>query len=191
MPASKSACRPSIFCSLPGRAWPTLLALCVAHASAFAQSNFEEDFDDPYKPWQEVALQLPAPPKEQNLLPIEVSPTATHRFEIDASSLTVGTDGVVRYTLVTTSSGGARNVRYEGIRCSTREQKSYAFGQADGSWSRSRQDRWEQIDRTRANRHHAILAREYLCQEGSVAGNAKQILYRLRRGVSLDPSLGL
>lgn len=184
------ACRSSIFRSKPGRIYATLLALGLAHASALAQSDFEEDFDDPYKPWQEVALQLPAPPKEQDLLPFKVSETATHRFAIDAGSLAVGKDGVVRFTLVTSSSAGARNVRYEGIRCSTREQKSYAFGQSDGSWSPARRDRWEKIDGNRTNRHHAVLAREYLCEEGSVSGSAEQIVHRLRRGISLDPSLG-
>jgi len=164
------------------------LALLATAHHACAQSQFEEDFDDPYKPWEEVALQLPAPPQEQNLLPFEVSATATHTFAIDAKSLSVGTDGVIRYTLVTRSNAGARNVSYEGIRCATGEVKLYAFGHDDGSWSRSRRDRWEPINRHAANRHHAVLARGYLCQESAPSGPADQIVYRLRQRVTLDPS---
>src|SRR5690606_24875279 len=95
---------PSRLSSRPAwRMSAVLLAMSIACAPAIANSNFEEDFDDPYKPWQEVAVQIPAPPKDQDLLPFEVSETASHRFTIDANSLTVGADGVVRYTLVTIS----------------------------------------------------------------------------------------
>lgn len=163
-------------------------ALLSTTGNAATQSQFEEDFDDPYKPWEEIALQLPDPPQEQNLLPFEVSATTTHSFAVDAKSLSTGTDGVVRYTLVTRSSAGARNVSYEGIRCATGEVKLYAFGRDDGSWSRSRRDRWEPINRTAANRHHAVLARSYMCQEAAVSGPAEQIVYRMRQGISLDPS---
>lgn len=159
----------------------TAIALVAAgtHLS-LAQSAFDEDFDDDTKPWQEVAIQLPAAPLAANLLPFEVSATATQLFAIDAKSLTVGADGVVRYTLVTSSPEGAKNVSYEGIRCASFERKSYAFGHPDGSWSRSRHDKWQPIVRNAANRQHAILFKDYFCDGSTVAGNAQQILDRLR-----------
>ena len=89
--------------------------LSIASVSA-AQANFEEDFDDGEKPWQEIAVQLPAPPVAANLVPFFVSATATQEFAIDAKSLTLGSDGVIRYSLVTTSTSGAKNISYEGIR---------------------------------------------------------------------------
>lgn len=161
--------------------------LAVAATGAFSQSKFDEDFDDKDKPWAEIAIQLPPAPKPENLLPFYVSPTATQQFAIDASSLTVGADGVIRYVLVATSQAGAKNVSYEGIRCQSYERKLYAFGRPDGSWSRSRKDEWERIAGNAANRYHAALFKDYFCNETAVAGNAKDIVARMRQNKSLAP----
>ena len=161
------------------------LVLMTIAGLGHAQPSFDKDFDDETKPWQEIAIQLPPPPLAENLLPFEVSATATQSFAIDAKSLTVGADGVVRYTLVTASPAGAKNVSYEGIRCASFEKKLYAFGHPDGSWSRSRRDQWERIVRNAANRQHAILALDYFCDNLTVAGNAEQMLNRIRRQRSI------
>lgn len=157
---------------------------------AQSQSRLDEDFDDEYKPWQEIAIQLPAPPQTANLLPFYVSATATQSFAIDAKSLTVGSDGVIRYTLVIDSPGGAKNISYEGIRCGSFEKKIYAIGQPDGSWSRSRRNQWERIVQNAANRQHAILAKEYFCQNLIVVGDAKQMIERIRWQQPLTQQLG-
>jgi hypothetical protein len=163
------------------------LLLFSASTAVVAQSRFEEEFDDADKPWQEIAIQLPAPPLAENLLPFPVTATATQSFAIDAKSLTVGSDGVIRYTMVATSVAGARSISYEGIRCASYERKLYAFGQPDGSWSRSRRDQWERISSTGVNRHHAALAKDYFCQELMVAGTAEQMVERIRYQRSLSP----
>lgn len=146
--------------------------------NAQGQSRFEEDFDDKDKPWQEVAIQLPAAPKPENLLPFYAS--GSQSFAIDAASVSRGADNVVRYTLIATSDAGARNVSYEGIRCENYERKLYAFGQPDGSWSRSRRDQWERITANAVNRQHAVLAKDYLCEQLTVAGTAEQMVARIR-----------
>ncbi len=157
-----------------------LAVLAGASAASTAQSRFEEEFDDLDKPWQEIAVQLPAMPKKENLLGFVASETATMRFAVDAKSISVGDDGVVRYTLVSSSPSGAQNISYEGIRCETQEKKLYAFGHKDGSWSRSRRDRWKHFSGTTANRQHATLARDYFCDHKVVAGNAEQLVRNLR-----------
>jgi hypothetical protein len=162
-----------------------VLAACAT--LSWAQSHFEEDFEDADKPWQEVAVQLPPTPSDANLLPFDVSATATQRFAVDANSISVGEDGVVRYTLVAISPSGARSVSYEGIRCSTFEKKTYAFGHPDGSWSRSRRDQWESIPRNAANRQHATLAQEVFCDGRTVAGNREAMQKRLRSGQPITP----
>jgi hypothetical protein len=159
--------------------------LAQAATVTHAQSSFEEDFDDYEKPWQEVAVQLPPVPQAKNLLPFYVSPTATQSFAIDAKSITVGADNVVRYTLVATSSSGAKNISYEGIRCQLLQKKLYAFGHADGSWSRSRRDQWEPISGNAANRQHAALAGDYFCEGRTVAGNPAQMVNRIRKSGAL------
>ncbi|NYH13968.1 hypothetical protein GGD41_001196 [Paraburkholderia bryophila] len=69
---------------------------------------------------------LPPLPQDANLLPFAVSGNTPLQFAVDKNSLTVGTDGVVRLTVVVTSPSGARNVIYEGIRCDTYEWRQYA-----------------------------------------------------------------
>ncbi|MDB5840505.1 MAG: hypothetical protein JWQ23_2457 [Herminiimonas sp.] len=162
------------------RLLPAFIVLAGAASIACGQARFEEDFDDADKSWQEVALQLPPAPLPENLLPVYISATATQSFAIDARSLTVGADGVIRFTLVATSPAGAKNVSYEGIRCASFEKKLYAVGHSEGRWSRSRRDQWEPIVRNAANRQHATLAQDYFCESKSVAGNAETMLARIR-----------
>lgn len=163
------------------------LLLAIA-AGAGAQTRFDEEFDEQTKPWQEIAVQLPPLPKAENLAPFYVSATASQTFAVDLASVSVGADNVVRYTMVTTSAEGARNISYEGIRCQSREKKLYAFGREDGSWSRSRRDQWEGMLQNAANRQHSALAQDYICQGGMVVGKAADIVSRLRnkRPFSLD-----
>jgi hypothetical protein len=168
----------------------TAVTLLLSSAAALAQTQFEEEFDDKDKPWQEVAVQMPAAPVVVELLPFYANPTATHTFAIDPKSVSAGSDGVVRYTLVARSQEGASSVSYEGIRCGTFEKKLYAFGQPDGSWSRSRRDQWERISTAGVNLQHAALAADYFCNGKVVAGKANEMVERIRwkRPLSLhDP----
>ena len=157
---------------------------------AQSQSQLEEDFEDESKTWQEIAIQLPAAPQAENLLPFYVSATATQSFAIDAQSLSVGSDGVIRYTLVASSAQGAKNISYEGIRCRSFEKKIYAIGQSDGAWSRSRRDQWERIVQNAGNRQHSTLAKDYFCRSLTVAGKQEKILERMRRQQPLTQQFG-
>ncbi len=157
-----------------------LLIAVFRHSAAGAQAQFEEDFDDTTKPWEEIAVQLPAMPNRAALVPFYVSPTATQSFAIAPDSVSVGSDGVVRYVMVARSESGADNTSYDGLRCASLEHKSYAFGHADGNWSRSRRTDWIRITGNAANRHHAALAESYFCDGNMVAGQATDIVKRLK-----------
>lgn len=137
------------------------------------------------EPVDATPLVLPAAPAKENLLPFYVSPVATMNFAVDATSVSVTPDGVVRFTLVITSTEGARNVSHEGIRCKTAERKLYATGGTDGNWSTSRNDAWSQIRDVGANRQYAALFNEYFCDFGSAAGNAATIVKRMRQKKTL------
>ncbi len=145
--------------------------LMAGFVMATAQAR---DADDPDAPkWVEAELQLPAFPEEANLREFHVSELTTHRFYIDAASLSVGADGVVRYVLVVRTSGGATNISYEGIRCAGNELKIYATGRAEpeggkgGQWSETRRSEWRRIENKPVNRHHAALTRGYFCPLGT------------------------
>ena len=141
----------------------------------------QEDADGAPAVWQETAVKLPAVPAKENLLSFNPNASGTMKFVIDAKSLTVEKDEVVRYTLVITSAAGASNVSYEGIRCKTMEKKAYAFGQADNSWSLAKRDAWDAIADGRVNRQHITLAQDFFCDGSRVAGKAENIIERIRR----------
>ena len=167
--------------------------LCSSALSLAQQLSYGEDEPDAQdaqdtqeKAWQEVALQLPAAPQAENLLQFYVGPTTTAISSIDLKSITIGSDKVVRYTLITKTSGGATNISYEGIRCETFEKKVYAFGRPDGSWSPSRQNTWKIIVDFGANRQQAALYKQYFCQNAQLDGNLDIIVRRLRDKHPID-----
>lgn len=155
--------------------WLALVFLLPLTLSAQEDQAAADKLDDA------APLVLPAAPAQENLLPFYVSPTTTMNFAIDAPSVSVTPDGVIRYTLVITSAEGARNVSHEGMRCKTGERKLYATGSADGSWSASRNLAWSPIRDVGANRQYAALYKDYFCDSGSVAGKAAVIVKRIRQ----------
>ncbi|MDR1935753.1 MAG: CNP1-like family protein [Candidatus Accumulibacter sp.] len=124
---------------------------------------FDNEFDE--KPWEEIEVQLPAFPEAENLIPFQVGAISDMRFLIDEKSISVGSDAVIRYTLVAISPQGARNVSFEGMRCDTVERRVYAFGQADGTWSKARSNKWARI-RGSSNSYPVALFADYFCTIG-------------------------
>lgn len=159
----------------------------VASVSAFA--GFDDDYES--KQWKEIEVQLPPAPDEKALIPLYVSAATDNRFFIDGASLSVGTDGVVRYVLLVLSPQGARNVTFEGMRCASRERRIYASGRSDGSWSKSRNNEWVRIQEVYANRHHANLYLEYFCPIGIPVRSAEEAREALRRGGHQDIRRGI
>lgn len=157
-----------------------LLGLSLLAAVAASASDFDSEYEA--KRWEEIETALPPSPKAENLVPIFVSATTDNRFMVDSASLSVGADGVVRYTLVVQSASGARNVSYEGIRCESAERRFYAFGRADGRWSKARANQWVRIQGSTLNRQHAALFSEYFCVGGSPVHDAEAARAALRKG---------
>lgn len=159
------------------------LLLAGTTVPAAEWGKFESEFDEEKKPWAEIEAQIPAYPREENLLRFEAGAATANRFYIDAPSLAVGEDGVVRYTMLIRAAGGATNVSFEGIRCETREQKLYATGRRDGKWTRARDPAWRHIESRDLNRHHGVLFADFFCEvarEGKPLP-AKSILAALKR----------
>jgi len=159
-------------------------ALVVMLAAAIPTTGWslgsDRDFED--KPWAEVEAKLPPFPQTEHLIPFYVSATTDNKFFIDGQSLAVGSDGVVRFTLVIVSPSGAENISYEGIRCATAEQRVYAFGRSDKTWSKARHDQWTTIKNNSLNRHHAELHAEYFCTVGVILHDADDARRALQRG---------
>lgn len=143
------------------------------------KSDWERRQED--REWREAEVALPAFPRPADLLPFFVSAASDFRFFVDGASLSVGADGVVRYTLVARSPQGAESVVFEGMRCATREVRGYASGRADGSWSR-RDTPWRPIGHPSVQRWHKALATEYFCPGRTAIHSAAEGLDALRRG---------
>jgi hypothetical protein len=173
------------------RYWAALiLAGLVASAAAqtvdrygrFVPKAYQGDEEE--KPWQELEIEPPAFPKQEDLREFYVSAVATNKYYIDASTLAVGSDGVVRYVLVVRTSGGATNVSFEGINCKELSWKHYATGGSDSTWTKSRaaHSEWRPIENKPVNRHHAALSRDFFCPQGNVINTADEGRNALRLG---------
>lgn len=166
------------------RNWTSLWLVCtllVGPAQADSGLKNADDTDRQKLP-EEDAVAMPAAPRSQNLVEFEVSAATTNHFFIDAATLNVGNDGVVRYVLVVRTSGGATNTTFEGMRCASGEYRIYASGHADGGWSKSRNDNWRPIENKPVNRHHAALSKDFFCPDGTPVGSADAARDALRRG---------
>lgn len=164
-----------------------LACLALLAQPALAQwSGWDYQNDRPKEQFKELEAKPPAYPKDDNLLPFETSAASPHKYYIDSKSLSVGQDGVVRYTLVVRTGGGATNVSYEGIRCDLRQVKIYASGRSDGTWVPARDPQWVGIVAQPVDIHHSVLLHDYLCFGKSSKTPVAQIqdaLNLLRYGV--------
>ena len=166
-----------------GRALIVAAALAASVGPALAQwREWDADFDEDRRPWKEIEARIPSAPRTGDLVPFEAGAASPHRFYVDPRSLSVGDDGVVRYTLVIKAAGGATNVTYEGIRCELRQQKYYAVGRADGNWVRARNPQWRRIEPQDVNRHHNVLYADFLCPGKQPVKSVRQALQLLSYG---------
>ena len=133
--------------------------------------------------WQEVEIVLPAYPREEDLVEVEISGPKTFAFLVDTNSVSVGDDGVVRYSLIARSPAGAENVSFEGMRCEMNEYKAYAFGSQDRTWSRVSGDSWLPIRNEQTNNYRFALARYYFCPYSVPQSSSEKAVAALKHGL--------
>ncbi len=141
------------------------------------------DANDPDAPrvWSEVDIELPKEGPSNDLRPFYVSNTTTLSFAIDAKSLSIGQDDVIRYIVVITSPSGAQQATYEGIRCEKYESRHYATYQiSEKRWVRNPYSKWEIIHGGSRNRYHAALVQDAFCDFKNPRRNREEILRLLK-----------
>ncbi|PTR07990.1 CNP1-like family protein [Nitrosospira sp. Nsp5] len=180
-----------------------LLLLCFLPLAACAPQKvlkgFDSDFDGG-KSWAELQVQLPAYPKAENLLPFDAGPASNNLHYIDAPSIVVGEDDIVRYTLVIKSPEGAMNISYEGMRCATdgvrenvraellilkfqiTEKRLYAIGRDDKTWVRARGSKWEELEDKSQHYAQRALSRYFFCPANIIVRNEKEAIQALKSG---------
>ena len=152
-----------------------ILALALAASAASAIAQVPPDHPD----WKEIDAPPPPALRTQGLIPLEVSGNSL-RFGVDPASVSVGTDSVVRYVVVATSSTGTVNGMYEGIRCSTGEVKIYARHNPDSGWVPAKGSDWRELRTTPNSRYSLEVARSGACLGRAPNGTAVQIVNDLK-----------
>lgn len=162
------------------RAWLALV-LILPLAAAAQSRYFEENSGARGRP-AEPQVVLPQFPKPENYLAFQVGGITPFAFFVDAKSISVGSDGVVRYSVIAKSSDGALNISFEGMRCADRQFRVYAFGRPDNTWSEARNSRWEPIRGDLRNAQRTVLYSDFFCPSTGDIASAEEGVRALQSG---------
>jgi len=132
--------------------------------------------------WKEGDVVIPAFPQSDDLIKVEIDKgEQLFNFYIDAKNLSaLPKQGVTRYTVVIESDSGAKNVLFEGIRCQTREYKTYAYGTYDNKLSKAITSEWKLIREADSMTHRYNFYRYYLCSEYLIPNPLDIVLQKIK-----------
>ena len=128
----------------------------------------EFQYDDSQEvPWREDSARLPPPPADDaalGQLKLDSLPKAFTAY-LDTATLNLNpNDGVIRYWLVVRA-GSSATTSYEGVNCSSREYKTYAFAdpREPSGLRLVRDPKWQLLGFTRSSDYRWEMADSYLC----------------------------
>ena len=158
-----------------------LLALSLsAHAQYKTLDPADENDIDAPRFWNEIEVKIPTALPSTELKPFFVAINTPLTFSIDAQSISLGADDVLRYIIVITSPTGAKQTSYEGIRCEKYEWRLYATLPSDGQWRKNPGSKWQMITSNSYNRYHAALVKDAFCENAIPRRNIKEIIQLLK-----------
>ncbi len=135
--------------------------------------------DDPQAIPENLSVDLP--PAPESWLKFSVRRLIRHETAIEPASVSVGSDGITRYSLLIRTAA-ADNVSFEGVRCATAEWKMYAVGRQNGEWSRVPAPAWRRIEETGLNAVRYSLYKDYVCdRDGAMPADAATVVGRVRK----------
>lgn len=132
--------------------------------------------------WVEDSVTPPPYPQDQDLIRVAMTATSNEYF-VDAKSISIGKDAVVRYSMLIRSNANALNVTFEGIRCETREQKLYQVGHKDGTWAPARSPKWREVADSGAVTYQKILMNDFFCPKKVSVKSVAEAVAALRAGI--------
>jgi hypothetical protein len=131
--------------------------------------------------WKEVEVPPPPAFRTDQLIGLEMPRHLSTQFGVDPQTIRITNDGVVRYVMVATSSGGSNVAMYEGIRCLTGEVKTYARFGSSGQWSQVPNGQWRALNGGPSSAHALALARQGACDgRAATAASAAAIIRKLK-----------
>jgi CNP1-like family len=154
-----------------------LAVCCIAFAVAPLVSA-QPAFDEPE--WAETPVPPPRAFDMKKLIALDV-PGSTLAYGVDPASIQISKkDGIVRYVMVATSASGARNVMYEGLRCSTGEFKTYSRYSPEGEWKPVADAQWRSVFGNMPSKHALRFARAGACDGATSAITVDELVSRLK-----------
>lgn len=155
------------------------LVLMTLNAAGPAQAQVYA-LEDPVD-WKESPVPPPPAFDVKKLIPLEVSAGSSLNYGIDPASITItDSDNLVRYVIVASNGSGARNVMYEGIRCSTGEYKTYGRYSPDGKWNMVANPEWQSMFGPMPSKHALRFARAGACDSAASAPSVNVLVSRLK-----------
>lgn len=130
--------------------------------------------------WKEADAPPPPAFDLKRLVPFDVAPGSQLSFGVDPASISIGSDGIVRYVVVARSRTGTVNAMYEGLRCTTGEVRTYARHNPDSGWSRVEGGLWRSLWDNQPSRHSLMFARQGGCAGRAPPRNVQEIVRDLR-----------
>jgi hypothetical protein len=157
-----------------------VLALVAGAAGAQVKSDWERENEERLKQSEEVVV-APPPLARAKLIELELEATSDFRYFVDAQSVSVGPDRIVRYTMVARSPGGVESITFEGLRCSG-EYRVYAVGQpGEGGWS-GRPGNWRPVPRDARIGQNALMQKYFCPARATAIRDAQEGVAALRAG---------
>lgn len=155
--------------------------LCAKNDPFEQKESF--DFDDSQvEKWKESKVTIPSYPNDHDLLPVSMPTSSTVKIYIDSKSISCALDRVARFTLVVESPSGARNVFYDGLRCETREYKTYAIGTANNILTPVKDPTWQRIPQPEFNAFRDYIYRSYVCDKHDSARTPEDLVRLIKYG---------
>ncbi len=171
-----------VFFSLTNSAFADVWDKIEAHKTEYAKNEGVEDYI-----WKEGSSSLPPYPQDSDLLEVAGPPThRNYQYLIDGKTLSIGKDRVVRYSIIVRSPSGADNVMFDGIRCTNRQLKNYAYGSTDMDGNKKFIERqnpsWRPPHSSGVMGYGSIFMSSYFCNFDGALLSRHEIIQNIKYG---------
>ncbi|MFB0826702.1 CNP1-like family protein [Chromobacterium violaceum] len=158
---------------------PALLALCLSLPALAGNDRINKNIEfEEEQPWTEQDYALPDYPQAPDWIEVKPDWLQQNRFFVDARTLSVAGDGVVRFVSRVLTPGGVENLSVEGIQCKANQYKAYGFGDSvNHRWIAAMRPQWQAINSTDKLRREL---RELMCPSHGAPRDAAQAIASLR-----------
>lgn len=153
-----------------------LCALALAMAGSAGAENAAD--------WKEGPVPNAPAFSQDQWVTFVVSANSELTHGIDPKTVSLGTDGVIRYVMIASNRSGALNAVYEGLHCDRAEVRTYARWTPGnpGQWRVLDDAQWKSLFNNFATRAAFQLARSGFCAGATPNGTPVDMVKALRLG---------